>query len=162
MTYDAASRYRACSEAGDMDGLMQTLTPDVELVSPLSGRMVFRGADDLRVLLTAVYGSLRGFRWRDEVGDERTRVVIGDGAIGPLELGDAMVFELAEDGRIRRIRPHLRPWLALALFALVLGPKIGRHPGVVARALRKCLRIPLSPALSGSRADDRRGTGVAS
>ena len=41
-----------------------------------------------------------------------------------------------EDGRIRRIGPHLRPWLALTLFALVLGPKVGRRPGVVWRALR--------------------------
>ena len=65
------------------------------------------------------------------------RVVIGDGRIGPLTLGDAMVFELAEDGRIRRIRPHLRPWLALTLLALVLGPKLARHPGVLMRALRQ-------------------------
>ena len=47
-----------------------------------------------------------------------------------------MVFELATDGRIRKISPHLRPWLALTLFALLLGPKIGIHPGVVLRALR--------------------------
>jgi hypothetical protein len=48
---------------------------------------------------------------------------------------DAMVFELAPDGRIRRISPHLRPWFALTLFALVLGPKVARRPGVVWRAL---------------------------
>lgn len=48
-----------------------------------------------------------------------------------------MVLELAADGRIARIRPHLRPWLALTLLALKLGPKVGRHPGVVRRALRK-------------------------
>ena len=47
-----------------------------------------------------------------------------------------MVFELDADGRIRRISPHLRPWLALTLFALVLGPKVGRRPGVMWRALR--------------------------
>ena len=54
-----------------------------------------------------------------------------------MKIGDAMLFELADDGRIRRISPHLRPWLALTLFALVLGPKVGRHPGVVRRALRR-------------------------
>lgn len=37
-----------------------------------------------------------------------------------------MVVELAPDGRIRKVSPHLRPWLAL--FALVLGPKVARHP----------------------------------
>jgi hypothetical protein len=132
---DAVVRYRAASEANDIDGLMETLAPDVELVSPISGRMVFRGTDDLRVLLTAVYGSMTGLRWREEVGNGTVRVVIGDGKVGPLKLGDAMVFELAHDGRIQRIRPHLRPWLALTLLALKLGPKVGRHPGVVLRAL---------------------------
>lgn len=134
---DAVVRYTRASEANDIDGLMETLAPDVELVSPLSGRMVFRGADDLRVLLAAVYGSMCGLRWRYEVGDGSVRVVIGDGKVGRLRLGDAMVLELAHDGRIRRIRPHLRPWLALTVFAIRLGPKVGRHPGVVLRALRR-------------------------
>jgi hypothetical protein len=134
---DAVARYRAASQADDIDGMMETLAPDAELVSPLSGRMVFRGQTDLRVLLTAVYGSMTGLRWREEVGEGDVRVVVGDAAVGPLKIGDAMVFELAADGRIQRIRPHLRPWLALTLLALKLGPKMGRHPGVLRRALRR-------------------------
>jgi hypothetical protein len=51
-----------------------------------------------------------------------------------------MAFDLADDGRISRIRPHLRPWLATTLFALLLGPQVARHPGVVWRALRNGAR----------------------
>lgn len=134
---DAVARYRTASEANDIEGLVETLAPDVELVSPISGRMVFRGRDDLRILLAAVYGSINGLRWSQEVGEGTVRVVTGDAAIGRFRLGDAMVVELAEDGSIRRIRPYLRPWLALTLLALKLGPKIARHPGVVVRALRR-------------------------
>jgi hypothetical protein len=134
---DAIARYRAASEANDIDALMQAIAPDAELVSPLSARMVFRGADDLRVLLTAVYGTMKGLKWTSEVGDERTRVMVGEGRVGPLKLDDAMVFELAEDGRIKRIRPHLRPWLATTLFALMLGPSVARHSGVIRRALER-------------------------
>jgi hypothetical protein len=134
---DAVARYRVASEANDIDGLLDALAPDVELVSPLSGRLVFRGKDDLRVLLSAVYGGMRGFKWREEIGDGALRVVLGDGKVGPLTLADAMVLELAADGRIRRIRPYLRPWLALTLLALMLGPKVARRPGVLLRALRK-------------------------
>ena len=39
---DAVARYRTASEANDINGLIATLTPDVQLVSPLSGRLVFR------------------------------------------------------------------------------------------------------------------------
>ena len=114
---------------------METLAPDAELVSPLSGRMVFRGERDLRVLLTAVYGSLRDLRWEPDLGSDHTRVMVGEARIGGAKLGDAMLFELADDGRIQRVRPHLRPWLGLTVFALVVGPKMARHPGVVRRAL---------------------------
>jgi hypothetical protein len=134
---DAVARYRTASEKNDMDALVAALAPDVELVSPLSGRLVFRGHDDLRVLLGAVYGDLKGLRWREEVGDGATRVVLGDGAIGPFKIADAMVCELDADGRIRRIRPYLRPWLALTFLALKLAPKMSRHPGVILRAARR-------------------------
>jgi hypothetical protein len=134
---DAVARYRSASEANDIDALMATLAPDVELLSPVTGRFVFRGERDLRVLLGAVYGAIKGLRWREEVGDGALRVVLGDCTIGPLKLADAMVCELDEDGRIRRITPHLRPWLALSFFAVVIGPKMIGHPGVIVRAVRR-------------------------
>ena len=132
---DAVARYRAASEAGDTEALAATLAPDVEVVSPISGRMVFRGSEDAAFLLGTVYGSIRDLRWTEELGDGERRVVLGETRIGPVGMTDAMVFDLAPDGRIRRIAPHLRPWLALTLLALVLGPKIGRRPGVIRRAL---------------------------
>jgi hypothetical protein len=133
---DAVARFCAASAANDLDGMVSTLTLDAELISPISGRMVFRGRDDLRVLLAAVYGStIRNLRWHDRVGTGDLQVVLSDGMIGPLSLTDAMVFEIADDGLIQRLRPHLRPWLALTLVALKLGPKMGLHAGVVRRAL---------------------------
>jgi SnoaL-like domain len=132
---DAVSRYCATTEAGDVDGFMETMTPDVEVVSPISGRMVFRGHDDVRILLSAVYGTLTGLRWNKTVGDGASRVAVGEARILGVGMTDAMVFDLGADGRIQRISPHLRPWLALTLFALVLGPKVARHPAVVRRAL---------------------------
>jgi hypothetical protein len=134
---DAVSRYCAATEAGDVDGFMAALAPDVEVVSPISGRMVFRGHEDVRILLTAVYGTLTGLRWTKAVGDGDDRVAVGEARIMGVGMTDAMVFELAPDGRIQRIGPHLRPWLALTLFALVLGPKVGRHPALIRRALAR-------------------------
>jgi SnoaL-like domain len=132
---DAVSRYRSASEAGDIEAMSETLAADVELVSPISGRMVFRGRDDVRIVLAAVYGSLRDLRWTDAFGDGERRVIVGETRVGPVRMTDAMVIELAPDGRIRRIAPHLRPWLALTLLAAILGPKVGIHPGVMRRAL---------------------------
>ncbi len=137
---DFVARYQSASEAGDIAGLMETMVPDVELVSPISGRMTFKGEKDVELLLRAVYGSLKGLRWKQAYGEGEHRVIYGEARLLGVRLTDAMVFELAEDGRIRRISPHLRPWLALTLFAVVLGPKVGIRPGVVSRALRNGAR----------------------
>jgi hypothetical protein len=133
---DAVDRYRAVSDESDVPALMEALTPDVEVVSPISGHMVFRGADDARVVLSAVYASISGLTWHEALGDGATRVVLGEARVGPLRLTDAAVLELADDGRIRRISPHLRPWAAITLLALRLALKVGRRPGVVIRALK--------------------------
>lgn len=133
---DAVERYIDASERNDIAAMVEALAPDVELVSPISGHMVFKGKEDVRVLLAAVYGSLSGLRWTQAHGDGNDRVAVGEARLLGVRLTDAMVFELAPDGRIRRIAPHLRPWLALTLFALVLGPQVGRRPGMVWRALR--------------------------
>jgi hypothetical protein len=134
---DAIAAYCEASERADLPALLATLAPDAELVSPVSGRMVIRGERDLGVLLGAVYGALDGLRWHQEVGDGQTRVVMGEARILGASVTDAMVFELAPDGRIARIRPHLRPWLALTLFALRLLPVVVRRPGLAVRALRR-------------------------
>ena len=136
-TIDAVATFCDATQANDVDRIVSTLAPNVELLSPLSGRMVFRGRDDLRVLLGAVYSGLSGLTWREVIGDGSTRVAISDGRIAGVTITDAMVLELDDAGLIKRIRPHLRPWLAITLFALLLGPKIARHPGVVRRALRR-------------------------
>jgi SnoaL-like domain len=129
-------RYLAAAQSNDIDVLIETLADDPELVSPLSGRMVFRGREDLRVLLRVVYGSLRGVTWQAPIRDGNRCVVLGQSRAGPAHRYDVTVFELAVDGRIQRIRPFVRPWLGLTVDALVVGPKMALHLGVVWRALR--------------------------
>ena len=131
----AIDDYCVASQANDMDGLMRTLAPDVELVSPLSGRLVFRGREDLSVLLRAVYATLRDLRWSGHLEDGGNGLVIARARVGPFRIDDAMVFELGPDGLIDRMRPHLRPWLAMTFFALLLGGRMAGHPRVLWRAL---------------------------
>ena len=133
---DAVARYRAASEAQDVGGVVATLAPGAELVSPISGRLVFRGAEDLRALFIALFATVARIDWDREIGGGAVRVLVGTAAVGPFQLTEAMVVELDGDGRILRLRPHLRPWLGLTVLALTLGPRVARHPGVVRRALR--------------------------
>ena len=134
---DAISRYRAASEAADAEALAGTLAPDVQLLSPISGRAVFRGSEDVQLLLGEVYRSLSGLRWFEQIGDGSRRVVLGHARIGVFNMDDAMVFDLDAEGRIARITPHMRPWLGLTALAVALLPRVGRHPALMLRALRR-------------------------
>lgn len=136
-TKDAVAVFCEATLTNDTEAMLRALAPDAELVSPLSGRMVFRGHGDLRTLLAAVYGGLTDLTWREVVGEGSTRVAISEARIAGLPITDAMVVEVDDTGLIRRLRPHLRPWPAITLFAVMLGPKIARHPDVVRRALRR-------------------------
>ncbi len=134
---DTIAEFRDASEANDLDRLMQTLAPDAELVSPLLAHGVVRGREeDLRLLLTAVYGSLSDVRWSDEVRDGDRVLMIARARLRPFRIDDAMLFELDPEGRIRRLRPHLRPWLATTWFAIVVGAKVAHHPGMLWRVMR--------------------------
>ncbi|MEM6110273.1 nuclear transport factor 2 family protein [Mycobacterium sp. 050272] len=136
-TADSVAAFCSAAQANDIDGMACALAPDAELISPLSGRMVFRGHDDLRVLLGAAFGSLRDLRWREFAGKDQLHVAVSEARVAGLGINDAMVIELDDDGRIRRIRPHLRPWAPLTVFALQLGLKLARHPGLIRRALQQ-------------------------
>ncbi|WP_194835754.1 nuclear transport factor 2 family protein [Nocardia sp. XZ_19_369] len=135
-TTDAVARFRAAATARDFEAMMATLTPDATLISPVSGRMVFRGADDLRILLTTVYSGISGLRWTEQIGDGAHRVLLAEAALGPFRFTEALVLELADDGRIRTLKPHLRPWLSLTVLAMWLAPGMLKHPGVLRRAMR--------------------------
>jgi hypothetical protein len=143
---DAVAQYQAASAARDVDALMETLAPDAELISPLVASAVIRGHKDLRVLMEAVYTTIRDLRWSERLGDDHRVVMIGEAMVGPFRIGDAAVIELAEDGSIRRIRPHLRPWLATTFFALRVLFKVAGHPGLLRRSWRPAYARDLSQA----------------
>jgi hypothetical protein len=133
---DAVTRYCSATKSGDLDAMAATFASDVELPSPLFGRMTFRG-DDVRGILTVVYSVLRGVDWEAPVGDGATRLAVTHAKVLGMHIDDAMVFELDEEGKIRRIRPHLRPLAAITLFALAVVPHVATKPLMTLRALRR-------------------------
>ena len=118
-----------------MEAMAAAFAGDVELPSPLVGRMTFKG-DDVRGILTAVYSTVGGVHWDAPVGEGVTRLAVAHTTVLGMRIDDAMIFELDEQGRIRRIRPHLRPLAATVLFALAVGARVATKPMMIVRALR--------------------------
>jgi hypothetical protein len=92
-----------------MDALASGFAADVELPSPLFGSFRFKGSDDVKEVLTAVYRLLGRVTWEPVIGAGPERVAVAHATVAGLRIDDAMHFELDAQGQIRRIRPHLRP-----------------------------------------------------
>ncbi len=129
------TRYCEATEAGDMEAMAATFAADIELPSPLIGSATFRGGD-VRGILTIVYATIRDVAWGAPVGEGAMRLAIARATILGMRIDDAMVFELDEQGKIRRIRPHLRPLAATLLFTLAVGARLALRPMMVLRILR--------------------------
>jgi hypothetical protein len=119
-----------------MDAAVETFAENIRLPSPLFRVLTFEGREDMRTLLSAVYGLLKDVSWEPPIGERTVRVAVARGRIAGLRIDDAMVFELDSAGQIEAIRPHLRPLLATAVFALLIPTRIAGKPGVLLRALR--------------------------
>ncbi|MFE3194164.1 nuclear transport factor 2 family protein [Nocardia sp. NPDC059240] len=137
MDEDVIARFCAATKLGDVDAVIETFTPDGELVSPLAGRAVFRGHEDLRVLFSILLPALSGFAWDHRIDGDGTAVVVARARVLGIRIGDAILIEQDAHGRIRRLTPHVRPWLGLTALALVLAPKLVRHPAVLRRVFRR-------------------------
>lgn len=135
---DLVGSFLTAVATGDLNGLMDTMADNAEMVTPLSSRAVIRGRDDLRLVFAAFLPVLsQDLHWRIRVGDGRTTVAVANARIGGVSVEDAMLIEQDADGRILRVTPHVRPWLGLTVSALVMGPKLAAHPQVMLRAMRR-------------------------
>ncbi|MCO1582485.1 nuclear transport factor 2 family protein [Crossiella sp. SN42] len=122
-------RYRTAGEAGDLAGVLATLAEDVVLHSPLTTRVRFEGKAEVRAVLTVALRELKGLRYRSDVGDERTRVLVHTATVGGQELEETARVELNSEGLISSITLSVRPLPGLtALMAAFAGP-IARELG---------------------------------
>ena len=107
------SRYLDTMVAGDWDGLAECLDPDIVRLGPYGDD--YHGVDAYVPFLRATIESLEGYVMRVDrvvaaeggvVVVELSETVTIDGAA--LETPEALVFDLAPDGRIARVAIYLR------------------------------------------------------
>jgi hypothetical protein len=139
------ARYRKTAEAGDIEGLLATLSPDVVFHSPITERVVFRGHDEMRELLEAVFDTFTEIRYFLDIGDDRTRSLAFRAFVGRQPVEEATRVELDDDGRITDLTAYFRPLPAITLIAATLVPKVvARRHGPLLGAVVKVAMLPLA------------------
>ncbi|MFC0676032.1 hypothetical protein [Brachybacterium hainanense] len=145
--------WRRAGETGDPQAAVRALGDGAELVSPFTERFVFRGPEEVEVLLTAVFSVVSGFRYEHEIRDGSAALLVARARVRGVDLHEMQHLELEADGRIRRITLAMRPLTAITALARELGPVLARahgRPGA-ARTLRVTAALLDAVASTGER-----------
>ncbi len=141
---NTTARYRQAAEAGDVEGLIATLSPDVVFHSPITDRAAFRGHDEMRQLVEVVFDTITDIHFFADVGEGRTRALFFRGYVGRQAVEESVRVELDEHGLIVDLTASFRPLPALTTIAATLVPKvIARRRGRLAGAIVKFAMTPI-------------------
>ena len=121
---ETIDRMRSAVEAADLDAFVATLAGDVVLHSPISDRAEFRGRDELRDLMRAVFATIEDIEYFEEVGEGRARALFYRARIGSVRLEEASLLRLDRDGKIAEFTLWFRPLGGLAQLTATLGPRL--------------------------------------
>ena len=140
---DTTRRYRDAVERADVEAFMATLAPDVVLRSPITTRIEFRGHDEIRTLMRAVFASIRDIHYYADVGDAGTRALFYRARVGRRPVEEASLVRLGDDALVREITLWFRPLPGLTAVMGRLGPRLARERGPARGALAAALVAPL-------------------
>ena len=105
---------RAAFEARDHDALVEALSPDVVLWSPIF-EVPFSGRDEVGDLFAVLLDELWPLTYLDEIAGD-PHILHFAAQVGGKRLEGLDLLRLDEDGRAREITVFLRPFPAVAAF----------------------------------------------
>lgn len=109
--------FREAVEAGEIEGMLELVSPDVVFSSPVVFRP-YHGRDTLGVILRAVMRVLEDFRYEREIGADgaEDHALLFRARVGDRELQGCDFLHVGEDGLIDEFTVMVRPLsAALAL-----------------------------------------------
>lgn len=109
--------FREAVETGEIDGVLELISPDVVFSSPVVFRP-YHGRDTLGVILRAVTRVFEDFRYEREIGSDgaKDHALLFRARVGDRELQGCDFLHIGEDGLIDEFTVMVRPLsAALAL-----------------------------------------------
>jgi hypothetical protein len=143
--HPTTDRYRHAAEAGDVDGIMETLSRDVVVYSPITERLTFKGTAEVRELLETVFSLVSDVSYYADVGDEDTRAMFDRANVGGVPLDQTTRVRLNERGEIFEITLFFRPLPGLTALTAAIAPAVARsRHGVLRATIATLLLRPLA------------------
>jgi len=140
--------FPAAIAARDVNGLIDTLAPDVVLYSAVTGTP-FEGREVVADTYRSVLESFEELRIVDEFDGGDTHAFFWEGRMEGRFVAGADRIRLNPDGTVREITVLGRPLSGVATFLTGIGPRLARRRrGDVVATLLRVTALPLPPLLA--------------
>jgi hypothetical protein len=137
----AKLQLRTAMEARDLVAIVDSFAPDAVFRSPLTGRLAFKGRDQIGALTQVVLDVLDDFQYTDELSSRDSAFLVARARVGGTDIEMVDHIRLNKDGKIRELTVFFRPMPAIAVAMRVIGsglarPKSRIRAGVIAGLTR--------------------------
>ena len=117
------NEFRTAVEAGDLDGMIERLAPDVVFNSPVAFKP-FEGRETVGKVLGAVMNTFEDFRYTDQLESDGVHVLVFRARVGDKEVEGIDLLRLNDAGEIADFTVMVRPASALMALGEAMGPKV--------------------------------------
>jgi len=121
----SGAAFRSAVESGDVDGVLALVSPDVVFNSPVVYRP-YQGREVLGVILRAVMGVFKEFRYEREIGAEGAadHALLFRARVGDRELHGCDFLHFGRDGLIEELTVMVRPRSAALALAVAMNAEV--------------------------------------
>jgi hypothetical protein len=121
----SGAAFRSAVESGDVDGVLALVSPDVVFNSPVVYRP-YQGREVLGVILRAVMGVFKEFRYECEIGAEGAadHALLFRARVGDRELHGCDFLHFGRDGLIEELTVMVRPRSAALALAVAMNDEV--------------------------------------
>ena len=140
----AGSSMRAAMERRDIRAVADAFAADAEFHSPLTGKLTFKGREQIAALAGIILDVFENFRYTDEIMGEEGGFLVGRAKVDGLEIEFVDHLRFGGDGRIAEITVFFRPLPAAAAALRRIGARLGRRKSHARGAVISILAHPLA------------------
>lgn len=130
-------------ERGDLPGVLEGLTPDAVLHSPLTDRLVFRGRAEVGAVIGVLLEEFEDLHYHQEIRAEGTVVVLASARVAGHDIEILDHCQVDAEDRIAEMTVFFRPLPATTAALRVLGAGLARRNSPTRGAVVSGLTRPL-------------------
>src|ERR1700704_4323203 len=134
---------RIAMEARDSAAVVDAFAPDAIFRSPFTGRLTFKGRDQIGALVQVVFDVLDDFHYTDELSGRDSAFLVARARVGGTDIEMVDHIRLDEHGKIRELTVFFRPMPAIAVAMRLIGSGLVRPNSRVRAAVISLLTRPL-------------------